>query len=106
MLGTHIYFFKTIRIYSTKVKNPSDGFFTHIFFAGKTIPIFGDLSIHHPSRIYQFKFKCPKASEDDLAKEKCGIIKNHPKAGKPSWKAINKPPKGHTKGRNFSTTQY
>ena len=38
-----------------------------------------------------------RVTTTDFARQKCRTRRDNPKPDKPSWKARNKPPKGHTK---------
>ena len=49
--------FKSIHTYSIKVKNPTDGPLTHIFFTSSIILIFGGLFLNRLSSILKFKLK-------------------------------------------------
>ena len=89
--------FQEIHIYFTKVKNPPDVFCTHIFFASKTILIFGGLFLNRLSGILRFDINWLRVPTTDFGGKKCRTRRDNPNSSKISWKSRKKPPKGHTK---------
>ena len=49
--------FQYIHTYSTKVKNPPDGIFTHILFSSEIILIFSGLFLHRLYRLLKVNIK-------------------------------------------------
>ena len=52
------------------MKKPSNGFFTHLFFASEIIIIFGGLLLHIPLRILKVKLNCIRVPTTDFARKK------------------------------------
>ena len=57
---------QAIHIYSTKVKKPLYGFFTHLFYSSETIQIFCGLFVHDLSRIIKFKHNFQRVPTTEL----------------------------------------
>ena len=51
-----------IHIYFTKVKNPTDGFCTNIFFTSEIVLIFGGLFLHRLSRLIKVNINWLRAT--------------------------------------------
>ena len=93
--------FQAIHVYFTKVKNPLNGFCTHIFFAQEIILIFGGLFWHIIYRLIKVKLKFPMVRTTDFSKQKCRTSRKNKNSSEPSWKKRKKTSEGHTKNRTF-----
>ena len=98
---THLKYSKPCRFILQKLKNPPDGFFTHLFFASAIILIFCGLFLYRLYRLLKSHPNLIRVPKTDSARKKCRTRTSNPNSSNPSWKARKNPPKGHTKNRPF-----
>ena len=67
-----------------KVKNPPDGFCTHLFFASSVILIFGGILLHRFFRLLKFNLKWIRVPTIDFSRQKCRTRKEDPNSSKHS----------------------
>ena len=67
-----------------KLKNPPDGFFTHLFFVSEIILIFGGLFLHRLSRLLKVNINCIMVPTTDFARQKCRTRRDNQNSINPS----------------------
>ena len=86
---THIKNSKPYTFILQKVKNPPDGFCTHILFVPSIILIFGGLFLHSIFRIIKVKLTWIRATKTDFERQKIITRRYNSKYFKPSRKERN-----------------
>ena len=63
-----------MHIYFTKLKNPPDGFCTHLFFVSSIILIFRGLCLHRLSMIIKVYIKCLRVPTTDFVRKNTELV--------------------------------